>query len=1421
MFVALTLADLEEVAQVERLRDTLDSSLSPADEKGRYYNKIPGFSMTAGATPYPEEVSREGCQSKCSPDPECKSYSWRGGADKACLTSTEALSYDSAYNLYVQSKTKKTRTYREFPGLVYRATGWVEKVGIAATECQKVCDSMDACAAFSYTIPNDDVSLAKCLLSGKAISYSPGFNYYEKKGVKIATSTADGEATVPTAEEKQKVSPVKKALMKDLRGKIKEAKGEIKASLKAELAMMKEKKQMEKALRKKTKEVERAETKKQKSEKKGIEEEVDKKATAFALDESKKMAVKKEQEILQLAAAEMKNKETLDDTKATREQAIATSAAETAKTDAETAKKSAEMKGEQEAKDTAEKQKISDEEGKLQKDKETIAAENAKSAVEVAAAAANKKAADVKLAMKTEQDKILVSATEKLAVVKEAEAQKDTEAKVAEARAAAAKEQTAERQEQGEEVKKQNALAQVKTSEQNKVNAKTDAEREKNKNNLMIAEEVRVQKAGEEVQKALGKEAEAEAKKKEEQAMALIAKDEQDVKNAQALSVMENLNKEKMAEAKKISDQQLEKMKFEEAKKEEVRAQASRNVAKAADLEARDAAKIEAKKAEVEAATKEAEVKQAEEDAAKQIASEAEKAKLEAKQAVEKLASDEKLAQESIETQKADDIEKAKAKRVEEVAKQKAVEAKAVADAKLEKSNAEQEAKDKTAKAAKQADMASRIAIQTVYATVAAYTDSGIKLVGSNIAQMEAEVKKAKEAVVVARVQSRNANKTYIDAVKLHKTAVILAKKATGEDEASDEAVANAAKSNVAEAKIEAEAKADKLKKKGEEVKAAAAERAADRVADEAKKKAEQKAERVKAAAAAAPRQRPRAPAPRQRPRAAAAPAAAAPAAPNALSLLETRESARYHRLIRARRHLLHDLEDSLQVASPQRRLLQEDAKSSNITKAPTPLRTLTPTVTPTRAPTPSPTVDDAIAKAAREARMQVNLAALAENKAKAEKDLRTKKFLEEEAAYQLSTKETQVAIANTMPANTPQGKLPEMTKQKGFLQLQNAEDHIREVFLKFDMSTLEAGDVIKGGVLRMYKKSGGEADAIVRISVCAWERGTITFTNSQKFGEKQCQKSPSKFPALLNTWAEIVLDGPALEKKKNADTHLCLKIEGGPSGEPDVFDSENTANKPELKLEIIKATTAEEKAAKIAAEKKKQDLIKEKARFKITTLKELTAEFKKEKLAGKKETEDKAEAGFDTQCQADLELKTQGSGLAALQASELAKTASATKTEVQNKRKELTATSEAENKNKVANSNTAVGSVERTKLETELKEATAKTIEQQMATFTQQAEKNAQEEASKAAETAVAALTKEMTQKCEKAKEERTKGYQQLTTDDGASIKTQAEAALPAALEKFVPSREMQVVRLKESAYTSHLQHSQVQLLDDGAVSW
>merc|ERR1711865_754327 len=262
----------------------------------------------------------------------------------------------------------------------------------------------------------------------------------------------------------------------------------------------------------------------------------------------------------------------------------------------------------------------------------------------------------------------------------------------------------------------------------------------------------------------------------------------------------------------------------------------------------------------------------------------------------------------------------------------------------------------------------------------------------------------------------------------------------------------------------------------------------------------------------------------------------------------------------------------------------------------------------------------------------------------------------------------------------------------------------------------------------------------------------------------------------------------------------------------PDVFDSENTTNKPELKLEIIKATTAEEKAAKIAAEKKKQDQIKEKARFKITTLKELT---------GKKETEDKAEAGFDTQCQADLELKTQGSGLAALQASELAKTASATKTEVQNKRKELTATSEAENKNKVANSNTAVGSVERTKLETELKEATAKTIEQQMATFTQQAEKNAQEEASKAAETAVAALTKEMTQKCEKAKEERTKGYQQLTTDDGASIKTQAEAALPAALEKFVPSREMQVVRLKESAYTSHLQHSQVQLLDDGAVSW
>ena len=1339
---------------------------------------------------------------KCGSDPpwsvfadaECKSYSWRGGADKACLTSTEALSYDSAYNLYVQSRTSEKRTYREFPGLVYRATGWVEKVGIEATECQKVCDSTAACAAFSYTIPNEDVSLAKCLLSGKAISYSPGFNYYEKKGVKVSTTTADGEVTVPTPEKKPEVSAMKKELMKDLEGKIKGAAVEIKESQKVELEMLKQKKETESELRKQTIQAKETEAKNLLSEKSGIKEEVDNKLTKFALDESKKMAVDKEKEMLRLAAAAMKNKATLDDEKAKREQAFATLAADNAKTEADTAAKDAQMRGEQEAKVTAESQKIADEERKLQKDKENIAAENAETALETASALAEKKAADVKLKLKTEQDKILISQSEQLAKQREAAVAKETEQKVANTRTAAATEQTSQRQEQAENLKKQNALAQVQTSEQNKVDAKADQQREKLQNNLVIAEEGRLQKAGEEVQKALMKQSEAEADKKKEEAMALIAKDEQDVKSAKELSDVENAAKVKMAAAKKISDERLEQLKFEADKEEEVRAEASRNVANAAGIEAKEAAEIEAKKAEVDAAEKEAEVKKAEEESAKQVAAEAKAAKLKEAAAAAKLKSDEELAQKNIEEQKADNIAKAKAKRVEEEAKQKAVEAKAVADAELEKSKAEQEAKDQAAKAAEQANIAARTAIETVYATVAAFTDSGIKLVGANIEQMEADVKKAKETLSTARAQSRNANKTYTDAVKLHKMAITLAKKATGEDKATDDAAATAAKNNVAEAKMEAEAKEDALKKQGEKAKAEATERAEDQAADEAKKEVDQKAERAKADAAANP---------------------------NALSLLETRESARYHRLIRARRHLLHDLEDSLQVAPPHRRLLQADAKSSNVTKSPTTLRTLAPTVTPTRAPTQSPTVDDEIAKAAREARTQVNLAALAENKALTEKTLQTKKLLEQEAAYELATKEQRVIIANTMPANTPQGKLPEMTKQKGYLELQNAEDHIREVFLKFDMSTLEAGDVIKGGVLRMYKKSGGEADAIVRISVCAWERGTITFTNSQKFGEKQCQKSPSKLPSLNQQWAEITLDGPALEKKKNADTHLCLKIEGGPSGQPDVFDSENTANKPELKLEIIKATTAEEKAAKLAAEQKKQDQIKEKARFKITKLKDLTAKFKTAKLAVKKEAEDKTEAGFDTQCQAELELKTTGSGLAALKASESAKTASATKTEVQNKRKELTATFDAENKIKVANSNTAVGSAERTKLETELKEATGKTIDQQMATFTQQAETNANEEAGKAAEIAVSALTKEMTQKCEKSKEDRIKGYQKLTSDDEASIKTQAEAALPAAMEKFVPSREMEVVRLKESAYTSHLQHSQVQLLDDGAVSW
>merc|ERR1711959_403926 len=198
--VALALTNLEAVGEVEEIRDEL--SANPSEEAASYYNEIPGFSMIAGASEE-KALNKQECQSKCSASAECASFSWKG-ADKTCIVSTKALSYDADYQLYTKATTsRKKGNYRRFDGLVYRSSGWAALLGKTKVECKDVCDSKTECEAFSYTIPDGDVDKSKCLLSGKAISYSEGFTYYEKKGVAAQSQTQEESDKVAASPAEQ------------------------------------------------------------------------------------------------------------------------------------------------------------------------------------------------------------------------------------------------------------------------------------------------------------------------------------------------------------------------------------------------------------------------------------------------------------------------------------------------------------------------------------------------------------------------------------------------------------------------------------------------------------------------------------------------------------------------------------------------------------------------------------------------------------------------------------------------------------------------------------------------------------------------------------------------------------------------------------------------------------------------------------------------------------------------------------------------------------------------------------------------------------------------------------------------------------------------------------------------------------------
>merc|ERR1719218_349127 len=107
-------------------------------------------------------------------------YSWAENL-KECEWSTSKMQYDPEF--VFNFKPANGGSYHQFPGLVYRATGWLKSEDKTESECAGLCDAAAACSAFSYRKVD-----SLCLLSGHAIGFDENFDYFEKAGAHASFS---------------------------------------------------------------------------------------------------------------------------------------------------------------------------------------------------------------------------------------------------------------------------------------------------------------------------------------------------------------------------------------------------------------------------------------------------------------------------------------------------------------------------------------------------------------------------------------------------------------------------------------------------------------------------------------------------------------------------------------------------------------------------------------------------------------------------------------------------------------------------------------------------------------------------------------------------------------------------------------------------------------------------------------------------------------------------------------------------------------------------------------------------------------------------------------------------------------------------------------------------------------------------------
>jgi hypothetical protein len=856
VLVALSLSSQEVAGEVEQIRD--NHGATPSEEAADFYNKIPGFAMTAGASEF-DMSSVEDCKAKCSPDEECKSVSWNSAEGK-CIISTEALSYDPNFTLFTK-KTRDNSEYNSFHGLVYRETGRKPTIGEPQVNCESACTNDKSCKAFSYS-NTDDQSRAKCWLSSQAISYNDNFVYYEKKGVdkQIAAQNeaADSGSSAPSVEEQATEDPEVKAFEIKEKAKEKEA-AKAKAASKEEMAHYKSQRdEMRKEASEKIAQITGDATKKVNDAKAAAQKQVEKSKTEYKAQAAKDWERKKETLKLEFAASELRQKEAEKNTIYTEDQAEHERLALETKEIAEKASFGALSIGEKKAMLKAKDVKVEADKKAFEKAKENL--KDLETHFNDGTTAGSKKGFEEQVAKIQAEAAQKAENLQKEVDEKAAENRKDAgqagnsaESEIAKVRAEAAANVEKARQaaqdtctQRVAERANKNAVNNQLLQNETQASLKESLERQ-------AADEKAVDDANKAAQKSEQESLAAEAAAAQSQALAKVEEANAQVKAEQALAASKI--KEQVEEQEK--SRQLDEKKEEVKEEDQKRARAEQAAAKRAEAEAaKEAAERATKEATKASEGAQKVVKLADERSEKAAEHLAEQRKehqeLSAKSA-DKLGKYTTEVRKQLETK--EKANKAEARRLREEAESEAASITSQADAEAEvvKQRAHEKA-NKHIEEKKSLAATSVGLMETVFkATEAAFVDSGSPIRGLDIADLKVNVQKSTAKYQNAVQEASNAKTEFEDAEQALATAQNEAGGASRRllQDPNQAAVDEAAQAAHAQAELAAQNAQDQaLEKEGENKKKAADEEAARKAAGAEGRNKDQLRARIAAAQA-------------------------------------------------------------------------------------------------------------------------------------------------------------------------------------------------------------------------------------------------------------------------------------------------------------------------------------------------------------------------------------------------------------------------------------------------------------------------------------------------------------------------------------------------------------------------------------------